>query len=137
MAEEKIGLAGYSTQQLQLELIRRCKFAKASGDELVQFLLEQQALWMAVMLDEIEFRDFYESRPILMKLGKIEKNIWNPDTLYLMSKDETSARQLVELGAEKNFWEQERTFIYDQRSSCTILGSYHKDDIRVLVINLR
>lgn len=135
MAEQTTKLAGYTVQQLQLELIRRS--SSSNGEALVQFLLEHQALWSSVMLNDTDFYDYRKNMPGLMKLTDLEYNTWRADTLYVMVRDEAAAHQFIRLGEDQNLWKRWQTLLYDAESSSTILGIGRNAEERVVVIGLR
>lgn len=90
-----------TAQEIQLELIRRTDIESFHGEQIVQDLLAHRELWTAAMLDRFCF-----SRPGklpsigLIKLRDLEENIWNADTLYILTPDSASAHRLAEIAEE-------------------------------------
>src|SRR5437764_5972271 len=93
-----VSLAEATVQDIQLELIRRTRFNGADGERVIASLMAHRYLWEAVLLDRLGV-----SRPGrlpaagLIKLRDLPDNIWNADTLYILTPDEATARKIVEI----------------------------------------
>lgn len=79
-----------SVQDIQLELIRRTAFNNFNGTQIVSDLEKHRDLWLSVLID----------RPcdIDIKLRDLPENIWNVDTLFILSsgKDDEELELLAE-----------------------------------------
>ena len=112
-----------TTQEIQLELIRRTEHNYMSGERLVATLLEHRELWEAVLLDRISF-----SRPGklpasgLIKLRDLSHNYWNTDTLFILTPSKASAAKLSKfMKADK--WGGEMIIHTDPEDVDSALGS--------------
>lgn len=77
-------------QELQLEIIRRSLHNDFDGRHVYDYLITHPELWTAVLLD----------RNDLIKLRDLPENIWNADTLFILTPDAPSARRLAEIAEE-------------------------------------
>ena|SRR5438093_4497279 len=87
-----------SVQEIQLELIRRTRFNTFDGEAVVAKLLQYRALWLAVLLDRPGVPDRHEwGLPTagLIKLRDLPQNVWNADTLFVLTDGHEKARQFV------------------------------------------
>jgi hypothetical protein len=100
-----------SVQDIQLELIRRSSFNSFNGPRVHRDLLARRALWKAVLID----------RPrCLIKLRDLADDCWNVDTLFVLARDENSARVLAEL---EEPWEADWVIVDGQQATKAALGS--------------
>jgi hypothetical protein len=116
-------LVEVTVQDIQLELIRRSRFNAFDGERVVASLLARRHLWQAVLLDRPGFT--HEGRlPAagLIKLRDLRYNIWNADTLYVLTPDEASARELAAL-CEAEDWGGEVWVHTDREDVDRALGS--------------
>ena len=128
--DTNLALRDATVQDIQLELIRRFKFNAFDGERVVAKLLEHRSLWTAALLDRVG-----ESRrygPLLLpllgliKLRDLPDNLWNADTLYLLTLSQQTARELgqvletAELGGE--------LIVYDDQSEIdAAVGTSHPE----------
>ncbi len=91
-------LAEATTQELQLELIRRRHFHAFDGQRVVDCLLQHRDLWEAVMMDRLAI-SHPGSLPTmgLMKLRDFANDQWNVDTLYILTNSTEDADKLAEI----------------------------------------
>jgi hypothetical protein len=115
-------LAAATVQEIQLELLRRTRFNALDGERIVTSLLARRDLWEAVMLDRLSL-----SRPGalptmgLIKLRDLPENLWNADTLYVLTPDAASARKLAKI-VEDDDWGG-MCSVYDDEKIYDALGS--------------
>ncbi len=87
-----------STQEIQLELIRRRHFNAFDGQRVVDCLLQHRDLWDAVMMDRVAISHPGTLPTLgLMKLRDLSEDSWNVDTLYILTSSNEDARQLAEI----------------------------------------
>lgn len=88
-----------SVQAIQLELIRRTCFNAMEGPKVVESLFRHRELWEAAILDRLGFANYDRPASLLptalIKLRDLPWNIWNADTLYILTKDPATAEQLA------------------------------------------
>ena len=95
-------LSEATVQELQLELIRRTQFNAFHGEKIYQALLAHRELWQAVMLDRFCFSNPGKLPSAgLIKLRDLQDNLWNADTLYILTPDIASARQLAHIAEDR------------------------------------
>jgi hypothetical protein len=119
-------LRGASVQEIQLELIRRTRFNAFDGERVVASLLAHRGLWLAVLLDRPGLPDYSEPGGLLIsgliKLRDLPQDIWNADTLFILTKDHASARELARV-IEQEDWGGEVRVHEDQREIDRALGT--------------
>jgi hypothetical protein len=99
-----MSLADATVQDIQLELIRRTRFNAFDGERVVASLLARPQLWEAVLMDRFCFSNPGKLPSMgLIKLRDLADNIWNVDTLYILTPDQDSATELSRL-AEAEEW---------------------------------
>jgi hypothetical protein len=87
-----------SVQEIQLELIRRRQFNAFDGQRVVDCLLQHRDLWDAVMMDRLAISHPGALPTLgLMKLRDLSEDIWNVDTLYILTPSQDHARQIAEI----------------------------------------
>jgi hypothetical protein len=97
-------LADATVQDIQLELIRRTRFNAFDGERVVASLLAHRHLWEAVLMDRFGFtRVGHLPAAGLIKLRDLPDDIWNVDTLCVLTPDETAARALSKI-CEADHW---------------------------------
>jgi hypothetical protein len=112
-----IALRDASVQDIQLELIRRTRFNAFDGERIFASLLRHRSLWAAAMLDRPGHSPPYGSALLLIdgliKLRDLPDNIWNADTLYILTPSSEAA---CELGRhiETEHWGGE-VIVYEDR----------------------
>jgi hypothetical protein len=94
-----ITLRDASVQDIQLELIRRTKFNTFDGERVCALLSRHRGLWRAVLFDRLGVPDYTHPGRLLMggliKLRDLEDDIWNADTLFVLTGDSAQARELA------------------------------------------
>ena len=87
-----------SSQDIQLELIRRWQFNTFDGPAVAAKLFEHRELWDAVMMDRLALSNFGSLPAMgLIKLRDLPYNEWNVDTLYLLAPDKQAGKKLAEI----------------------------------------
>jgi hypothetical protein len=93
-----------SVQEIQLELIRRSSFNAFDGERVVASLLAYKHLWEAVFMDRLAI-----SKPGklpssgLTKLRDLAANVWNVDTIYILTPDVDCARKLARIAKTEDW----------------------------------
>ncbi len=123
---ESLSLCDASVQDIQLELLRRTCFNALDGERIVASLLKHRDLWLAALLDRPGVPDYAEPRLLLMggliKLRDLDDNIWNADTLFLLTRTPAQARELARI-AEEEDWAGEIRVVEDQEEIDRALGT--------------
>ncbi len=103
-----------SVQDIQLELVRRTGFNSFDGERIAASLLEHRVLWEAVVFDRLP-ADRTRLLPMsgLIKLRDLRENLWNVDTLYILTSDRNRAEKLAEI-AKYEKWGSDEMFIFDE-----------------------
>lgn len=124
--DESLSLRDASVQDIQLELIRRTAFNAMEGERIVASLLRHRDLWLAVLLDRPGLPDYAEPRLLLMigliKLRDLPDNLWNADTLFILTRTREQARRLARV-AEEEDWGGEVRVYEDQQEIGQALGT--------------
>lgn len=93
-----LSLRGATVQDIQLELIRRTRFNAFDGERVVASLMKHRSLWTAAMLDRPGVSPPYGSALLLIdgliKLRDLPDNLWNTDTLYVLTPSAETAHEL-------------------------------------------
>lgn len=94
-------LTAATVQEIQLELLRRTLFNALDGQRVHDSLLRHRRLWRAVLLDRPGVANYAKPRTLLMggliKLRDLPDNIWNADTLYVLTATPDHARELARI----------------------------------------
>ena len=117
-----------TVQEIQLELIRRTQFNAFYGARVVSDLLAHKHLWEAVIMDSFRYSS-PGALPSsgLIKLRDLPHNLWNVDTIYILTSDAASAWKLAEIAEE---WAGMVQVFDDPGSVHTALGnSYSKQAV--------
>jgi hypothetical protein len=127
---EALSLRDASVQDIQLELLRRTRFNALDGERVHASLLKHRALWLAVLLDRPGVPDYAEPCPLLLagliKLRDLPQNIWNADTLFILTQTHALARELARI-AEEEDWAGEVRVYEDQKEIGRALGSGRRE----------
>ena len=102
-----LALRDATVQDIQLELIRRTRFNSFDGEKICDLLRVYRPLWRAVIFDRPGLPNYAEPTRLLtsglIKLRDLEDDIWNVDTLFVLTHTLAGARELAtafeELGA--------------------------------------
>lgn len=123
---ESLSLRDASVQDIQLELLRRTRFNALDGERIVVSLLKHRDLWLAALLDRPGIPNYAEPRHLLMcgliKLRDLDDNIWNADTLFILTRTRAQARQLAQIVEEED-WGGEVCVAEDQEEMDLALGT--------------
>jgi hypothetical protein len=65
-------------QAIQLDLLRRSSFNNLDGTKVARALLNNRRLWCGALIDRL-------GSDALIKLRDLDENVWNVDTLYVLS----------------------------------------------------
>jgi len=92
-------LRNATVQDIQLELIRRTRFNEFDGEQVCALLDQYRGHWQAVLLDRPGVANYAEPRLLLtgglIKLRDLADNVWNADTLYILTHTPAQARELA------------------------------------------
>src|SRR4051794_12587445 len=95
---ETIRLRDASVQEIQLELIRRTRFNALDGERVYASLLKHRSLWRAVLLDRQGVANYATPSHLLtaglIKLRDLPDNLWNADTLFILTPSREAAERL-------------------------------------------
>ena len=115
---EQLFLRDASVQDIQLELIRRTRFNSMDGERIVASLLRHRDLWLAVLLDQPGLPNYDEPDSLLMsgliKLRDLPDNLWNADTLFILTRTQEQARMLARI-AEEEEWVADVVRVYENQ----------------------
>ncbi len=75
-----------TTQEIQFELLRNCPKFKDNSEIIIKSLIENQAHWDSMIVDN----------EMMVKLRDIGDNIWNADTIYILTHDKSAMEPIVE-----------------------------------------
>ena len=93
-----------TAQDIQLELIRRHHDKAFDGQKVAASLLQHKEQWQAVMMDRLCLSNPSQlPRVRLIKLRDLPGHDGNVDTLYILTPDVSSARQIEKI-AETEGW---------------------------------
>lgn len=88
-----------TVQEIQLELIRRTRFNDFHGDRVCELLNRYHGHWRAVLLDRPGAPNYNRPGHLLtgglIKLRDLKDNIWNADTLYVLTHTPAQAQELA------------------------------------------
>jgi hypothetical protein len=127
---ELLSLREASVQDIQLELLRRTRFNDLDGEKVLASLLKHRDLWLAVLLDRPGVPDYAEPGPLLLagllELRDLPDNIWNADTLFILTRTRLLARELARI-AEDEDWRGEIHVYEDQKAIDRALGTGRRE----------
>jgi hypothetical protein len=104
-AHSSPSLTDATVQDIQLELIRRSSFNAFNGGQVVSSLLAHRELWESVVMDRVGImRPGHLPAHGLIKLRDLADNCWNVDTLYVLTPDVRSARELARIIEQEQDW---------------------------------
>jgi hypothetical protein len=119
-----------SVQDIQLELLRRTRFNALDGERVYASLLQRRHLWRAALLDRPGVPNCAEPSHLLMagliKFRDLPDNLWNADTLFLLTPTRREAEQLAQL-AEEDDWGGEVHVYKDQAETDRALGTGRRE----------
>jgi hypothetical protein len=124
--EQNKSLREATVQDIQLELIRRTRFNDFDGERVCQLLDKHRGLWRAVLLDRPGVPNYDEPARLFMggliKLRDLEDNIWNADTLFVLTYTIDDARELAQAFDQANMGAMPRVY-EDMRQMDMALGT--------------
>ncbi len=127
---EPLSLRAASVQDIQLELIRRTTFNAFDGERIHASLLRHRPLWLAVLLDRPGIPDYTQPGRLLMsgliRLRDLPDNLWNADTLFVLTKGRENARRLAAVVEEED-WGGEVRVYEDTEETDRALGTGRQD----------
>lgn len=104
---ESLRLRDASVQEIQLELLRRTQFNALDGERVCSSLLKHRRLWLGVLLDRPGLQNYAKPSHLLMsgliKLRDLDQNIWNADTLFILTPTRAEARELEAIIQEEDW----------------------------------
>ena len=119
-----------SVQDIQLELIRRSTHNAFDGEKVYQSLLKHRELWKAVLLDRTGVANYLKPGTLFMgsliKLRDLPHNLWNADTLFVLTVSPTAAECLAEIIASEE-WGGEVQVHADREETDTALGTGRRE----------
>lgn len=124
--DQSISLRDASVQEIQLELLRRTTFNALDGEKVYSSLLKHRDLWQAAILDRPGVANYAKPSLLLMagliKLRDLPDNIWNADTLYILTPTRQAAERLAAIADEEE-WGGEAVVYKDQAAMDDALGT--------------
>lgn len=119
-----------SIHDIQLELIRRTQHNALDGERVYKSLLKHRALWEAVLLDRQGVPNYRKPGGLqltgLVKLRDLSHNLWNVDTLFVLTVSPAAARELAEI-AKREGWGGEVQVHDDRDEADNALGGGRPD----------
>jgi hypothetical protein len=99
-----LALRDATVQDIQLELIRRTRFNDFHGERVCELLNAYRGHWQAVVFDRPGVPNYNHPGRLLVsgliKLRDLADNIWNADTLYVLTYTADQARELAKVFEE-------------------------------------
>ena len=115
-----------SVQDIQFELLRRSCWNALDGERVYVSLMEHRALWLAALLDRPGLANYAKPGLLLMcgliKLRDLPDNVWNADTLYILTESPAQALELARIVEEED-WGGEVVVYKDQEDLSRALGT--------------
>jgi hypothetical protein len=127
---ESLSLRDATVQDIQLELLRRTRFNDLDGARVAASLLRHRDLWLAVLLDRPGVPNDAERDLLLMagliKLRDLPRNLWNADTLFLLTPTREQARRPAQVAEDEDWGGMVRVYD-DQREIDQSLGTGRRE----------
>jgi hypothetical protein len=127
---EALSLRDATVQEIHLELVRRTSFNALDGEKVYASLMKHRDLWVAALLDRPGVPNYAEPGHLLIsgliKLRDLPDNIWNADTLFLLTRTRRQAEELARIADEED-WGGEVQVFKDQRETDLALGMGRQD----------
>jgi hypothetical protein len=121
-----VSLRTASIQDIHLELMRRSSFNAFDGERVYQRLLKHRELWRAVLLDRSGTANYSKPGTLLLggliKLRDLRHNIWNADTLFVLTVSPAAAHQLARVIADED-WGGDARVHEDREDIAAALGT--------------
>jgi hypothetical protein len=123
---ESLYLRDATVQDIQLELLRRTRFNDLDGERVAASLLLHRDLWRAALLDRPGVPDYTEPGLLLtaglIKLRDLHRNLWNADTLFVLTPTREQACRLARIAEEEDWGGMVRVY-EDQKEIDQALGT--------------
>jgi hypothetical protein len=123
---ETLSLHDATVQDIQLELLRRTRFNDLDGERVAASLQRHLDLWRAALLDRPGVPDYTEPGLLLtaglIKLRDLHRNLWNADTLFVLTPTREQARRLARVAEEEDWGGMVRVY-EDQKEIDQALGT--------------
>ena len=104
---DSLSLRDATVQEIQLELLRRTRFNALNGEQVVASLLRHRELWLSALLDRPGVANYAKPSLLLtsglIKLRDLPDNIWNADTLFVLTPTHAAARELARIAEEEDW----------------------------------
>jgi hypothetical protein len=101
------GLRAATVQEIQLELIRRTTFNAFDGPRVHASLLRHRSLWRVVLLDRPGVPNYATPTHLLtgglIKLRDLDDDVWNADTLFVLTTTRAAAEELKAVAAAEDW----------------------------------
>lgn len=114
-----------TVQDIQLELLRRTSFNALDGEKVHASLLRHRHLWQAAILDRPGVANYAKPGRLLtcglIKLRDLPDNLWNADTLFVLTPTRRQAEELARIAQDEE-WGGEVCVHTDQAESDYALG---------------
>jgi hypothetical protein len=127
---DPLSLRESPVQDIQLELVRRTSFNDLDGEKVYASLLKHRHLWLAALLDRPGVPDYAEPGLLLLagliKLRDLSDNIWNADTLFVLTRTDALAQELARV-AEEEGWGGEVRLYENQKEIDRALGAGRRE----------
>jgi hypothetical protein len=115
-----------TAQELQLELLRRTRYNALDGERVYASLLRHRQLWLAALLDRPGVPNYAQPSKQLMagliKLRDLPENLWNADTLFILTESPQQTRALARI-VEDEDWAGEVQVYEDPDEISRVLGT--------------
>jgi hypothetical protein len=133
---ESLALRAATVQEIQLELLRRTSFNALDGEIVAASLLRHRELWLAVLLDRPGVADYGKPSRLLLsgliKLRDLPDDLWNADTLFVLTETWPQARELARI-AEEEEWAGE-VYVYENQEEIDRALGTGRDDYGLLTV---
>ena len=117
--DDPILLRAASVQDIQLELLRRTRFNALDGETVCDSLRNHRHLWLAALLDRPGVPNYAEAGLLLIsgliKLRDLPDNIWNADTLYVLTPTRHEADALARIAEEVEWGGEAHVYARSER----------------------
>ncbi|MGC8638383.1 MAG: hypothetical protein ACP5XB_00730 [Isosphaeraceae bacterium] len=122
---ESLSLREATVQDIQLELPRRNSFNALDGERVLASPMKHRELWLAVLLDRPGVANYREPGFLLtaglIKLRDLPDNIWNADTLYILTETRAQAEEMARIIEEED-WAGEVCVSKNEQDIDRVLG---------------
>lgn len=123
---KSLRLCDASVQDIQLELLRRTRFNALDGERVCASLVRHRKLWVAALLDRPGVPNYATPSVLLtaglIKLRDLPDNLWNADTLFVLTPTAEAAEQLAKV-IEAEDWGGEIQVYGDREETDRALGT--------------